>query len=215
MDTSDDVGEFDFLEEFNSLKFTLEDMMKTFALFAYTGFDWQAIVKAIRGIEQDQAVRSNDMKTICQYVMSRGTNVKKGTTQQARARIEGIMLKYKIQAKLSASIVRDPQVLTLSRIVACHPHYCAYIMRATEHDGPVANCRLPKCLRFVGAAAIIPHTQEKIFESYVEWAEKLDAIINPGKQNPENVRSYSRLSYNSTQFSQAVRGQIFNALGFQ
>jgi len=186
-------------------------LLNTSKEFKYQGLDVQElnklmIAKGKAAGRKDISAVMADIKTICMWIIMRGTNVSpKGkamnsTSQNGKKTIETLLGIYSVKR---TGKPQGPEDITMGRIASTYPHIILGIRVSLLSDSTtessvrmIGTSLIPLSARFPTFGALIPKEgtdAETMYTEWVDWAITFDAVINQDKKNPENVRKYAEI----------------------
>lgn len=174
--------------------------------YAFVGYDPIATYQAMLSKEPNKTVLATDVSHILMYVAIRGTKTSKTTkrmSDEGKANIQRLIGKYTIQENAAQAAA---SVISFSRIACAFPHIMLKICKKGIGRDVSPGGTLPQALRFMQAPSLFYDDQFK--DAWLDWAKKVDAVINPGKADPNKVEQFYNVMRNGNFLSADQRKSI-------
>lgn len=168
----------------------LEDLNK---IYAYQGFDPAKIAVLMKERESDTETLYSDLRELLGALLIRGSNTENMMRRMERkgaTKLKALIAKYRIKKNAG----QNTAVITLPRLCATFPMIAARLKKRGIGRDLAPGGDLPNPLRFMGAA-VLTKGDDNLFRQYLEWAKRVDFIINRGQQT--DVERYANIQRSS------------------
>lgn len=215
------------------------DFFQTFlALFAYAGFDPEAVFKALIACAMREKLSRDDflldIVKLISYYVARGTTINRrgqvnSGTVEAQKEIEKLRKRYRIQDNISDQ-ARAQNVVTMNRVMNTFPDVVGTLFSKNAKRPIGALGIIPRCIMFPGGAAMIPADKawDPLFEKFLDWSVTFDRTINRLKrqantkafdeeESRRNQASWSELARTQGRHSDFYRATwlMLNAIDYE
>lgn len=174
--------------------------------YAFVGYDPVRTYEVMLSKEPNKQTLAADVSHILMFVAQRGTKSEKAVRRMSdagKANLQRLIAKYSIQENAAQT---DADIISFSRIACAFPHVMLKICKKGIARDVAPGGDLPQALRFLQAPSLFFDDQFKA--PWLEWAKKVDAIINPGKANPQKVDQFYMVMYGGNFLSMDQRKNI-------
>jgi hypothetical protein len=182
--------------------------------FKYEGFDAVHIYQLLKSRQQDNIAFQREMNTLTLIGMMRGTRTDKILTSMSQAgqlALNALINRYRLVPTVPRNNRKD--AITIGRIMSVFPHIClSHAINGRIRDFGViegeAGTMLPVSCRFPQFAALIPSNAEGLWQSYLNWANAMDVVINGDRHSEDSVERFASIANRNTLFTDAARAAI-------
>jgi hypothetical protein len=199
------------------INFQFEDLAANVVdSFKFEGFDATHIFQTLKQRNNVAASFRTDMNTICLIGMIRGTRSDKigeSMSQAGRTAFNVLVNKYQIVPTVPR--LNKKNAITIGRIMSVFPHICLqHALNDHIRDfGISSEIALPRACRFPQFAALIPSSNEVLWNQYLVWAKAMDRVIKGDDHDEALVEKFANTTNNNNLFSDAARTTILTTAG--
>jgi len=203
-------------------------LQELFELFAYQGYnpaDFFAMIyqKLVVKGGMTKADFIAGIKQILVFFITRGSRMDRGmdkSSAEGAKKIKQLMdlfgvsngIKQEKSGPGGRTLPRE--AITVPRIAGCFPTIVCTLMENINARHVVSGpSGFPKGLSWAGAPAVIPSTNESLFNQWLVWAIAFDKVIKGEKNHdPENVKKYGTIIWRSNYIPETQRQTFIGSL---
>lgn len=183
------------------------DVKAAIDAYAYLGFDPVKIFEKLKGIEPNKAILVKDLQNMLVFLLTRGPNfskhIKRTKDSKMKSDLEAIFKKYSVHDNLGTNPEADR--ITGGRLIATFVPMCAKLCDQDAIRDPISGSpeskALVKSYKFLQAPALIKESDSDLYDKWLAWAYKVDAVINQKAADKEKVKRYADIMRSNSPFN--------------
>jgi hypothetical protein len=176
--------------------------------FKYQGYDPKVTEGELRRLQKEKKISdaqfNMDMAALIIWYIYRGSRLTGKAENRTDAEVLKVISKLKARYEIKDSNGNTkPNYkltdITLARIAGVFPHAVGnYLQKGLGRILGTKPANLPRAYAWPGGAALIPKTNQPMFDLWMQWSKSFDALIKPKTPTEEtSLNQYGQATWNS------------------